>query len=186
MNTAISSTWGKGITIERSHQKLIEEAPSPVLTTKQRKVIGKYALKLAKEVNYTSAGTIEFLMDKNKDFYFMEMNTRVQVEHPVTELIMGVDIIKEQIKIAAGERLSIKKDVLEPRGHAIECRINAENPDNGFRPSPGTITTYHVPGGPGVRVEPISTKGIRCLPFTIPCWRKLSSMPRPARRPFSG
>jgi acetyl-CoA carboxylase biotin carboxylase subunit len=141
-------------TIQRSHQKLIEEAPSSVLTARQRKRIGKYALKLAKEVGYTSAGTIEFLMDKGGDFYFMEMNTRVQVEHPVTEATMGVDIIKEQIKIAAGERLSVAKTILVPRGHAIECRINAENPEDGFRPSPGTITTYHVPGGPGVRVVP--------------------------------
>jgi acetyl-CoA carboxylase biotin carboxylase subunit len=152
-------------TIQRSHQKLIEEAPSPALNAKQRKKIGKYALKLAKEVKYTSAGTIEFLMDKEGDFYFMEMNTRVQVEHPVTELIMGVDIIKEQIRVAAGERLSIVKDFLEPRGHAIECRINAENPADGFRPSPGLITTYHVPGGPGVRVDTHLYQGYRVPPF---------------------
>jgi acetyl-CoA carboxylase biotin carboxylase subunit len=144
---------------------LIEEAPSPVLNAKQRKKIGKYALKLAKEVKYTSAGTIEFLMDKEGEFYFMEMNTRVQVEHPVTELIMGVDIIKEQIRISAGERLSIVKDYLEPRGHAIECRINAENPADGFRPSPGLITTYHVPGGPGVRVDTHLYQGYRVPPY---------------------
>jgi len=152
-------------TIQRSHQKLIEEAPSPVLNAKMRKKIGKYALKLAKEVKYTSAGTIEFLMDKEGEFYFMEMNTRVQVEHPVTELIMGVDIIKEQIRVAAGERLSIVKDILEPRGHAIECRINAENPADGFRPSPGLITTYHVPGGPGVRVDTHLYQGYRVPPY---------------------
>ncbi len=152
-------------TIQRSHQKLIEEAPSPLLNAKQRKKIGKYALKLAKQVKYTSAGTIEFLMDKEGDFYFMEMNTRVQVEHPVTELIMGVDIIKEQIRVAAGERLSIVKDILEPRGHAIECRINAENPADGFRPSPGLITTYHVPGGPGVRVDTHLYQGYRVPPY---------------------
>ena len=140
-------------TIQRSHQKLIEEAPSPALTARQRRRLGKYALKLAKEVDYTSAGTIEFLMDKRGNFFFMEMNTRVQVEHPVTEIILGLDLVKEQIRIAAGERLSIDKDKLTPRGHAIECRINAENPEDGFRPSPGTITTYHVPGGPGVRVD---------------------------------
>lgn len=104
-------------------------------------------------------------MDKEGDFYFMEMNTRVQVEHPVTELIMGVDIIKEQIRVAAGERLSIVKDFLEPRGHAIECRINAENPADGFRPSPGLITTYHVPGGPGVRVDTHLYQGYRVPPF---------------------
>lgn len=152
-------------TIQRSHQKLIEEAPSPVLSARQRKIVGKYALKLAKLVKYTSAGTIEFLLDKHGDFYFMEMNTRVQVEHPVTELIMGVDIIKEQIKIAAGEALTFRKDVLEPRGHAIECRINAENPDDGFRPSPGTITTYHVPGGPGVRVDTHLYQGYKVPPY---------------------
>ncbi|HVZ79598.1 MAG TPA: acetyl-CoA carboxylase biotin carboxylase subunit [bacterium] len=152
-------------TIQRNHQKLIEEAPSSALTDKMRKKLGKYALKLAKEVKYTSAGTIEFLMDKHGDFYFMEMNTRVQVEHPVTELTTGIDIIKEQIKIAAGERLSIKKDVLEPRGHAIECRINAENPDDGFRPSPGTVTTYHVPGGPGVRVDTHLYQGYKIPPY---------------------
>ena len=152
-------------TIQRNHQKLIEEAPSQVLSSRQRKKIGKYALKLAKQVKYTSAGTIEFLMDKHSDFYFMEMNTRVQVEHPVTELIMGVDIIKEQIKIAAGERLSITKDILEPRGHAIECRINAENPEDNFRPSPGTITTYHVPGGPGVRVDTHLYQGYKVPPY---------------------
>jgi acetyl-CoA carboxylase biotin carboxylase subunit len=152
-------------TIQRSHQKLIEEAPSPVLTAKQRKKIGKFALKLAKEVKYTSAGTIEFLMDKHGDFYFMEMNTRVQVEHPVTELTTGIDIIQEQIKIAAGEKLSVGKDILEPRGHAIECRINAENPDDNFRPSPGTVTTYHVPGGPGVRVDTHLYQGYKVPPY---------------------
>ncbi len=152
-------------TIQRSHQKLIEEAPSSILTAKQRRKVGKYALKLAKEVKYSSAGTIEFLMDKHGDFYFMEMNTRVQVEHPVTELTTGVDIIKEQIKIAAGEKLSVSKDILAPRGHAIECRINAENPEDNFRPSPGVITTYHVPGGPGVRVDTHLYQGYKVPPY---------------------
>ncbi len=152
-------------TIQRSHQKLIEEAPSSILTAKQRRKVGKYALKLAKEVKYSSAGTIEFLMDKHGDFYFMEMNTRVQVEHPVTELTTGVDIIKEQIKIASGEKLSVSKDTLEPRGHAIECRINAENPEDNFRPSPGVITTYHVPGGPGVRVDTHLYQGYKVPPY---------------------
>ncbi len=152
-------------TIQRSHQKLIEEAPSGVLTPKQRKAVGKYALRLAKEVKYSSAGTIEFLLNKEGEFYFMEMNTRVQVEHPVTEQIMGVDIIKEQIRVAAGEKLSIPKTEMEPRGHAIECRINAENPDDNFRPSPGTITTYHVPGGPGVRVDTHLYQGYKVPPY---------------------
>jgi acetyl-CoA carboxylase biotin carboxylase subunit len=151
-------------TIQRSHQKLIEEAPSGVITSKQRKLVGKYALKLAKEVKYSSAGTIEFLLTKTGDFYFMEMNTRVQVEHPVTEQVMGVDIIQEQIRVAAGEKLSIKAE-MEPRGHAIECRINAENPEDNFRPSPGTITTYHVPGGPGVRVDTHLYQGYKVPPY---------------------
>ena len=152
-------------TIQRSHQKLIEEAPSGVLSPKQRKIVGKYAIKLAKEVKYSSAGTIEFLLTKDGNFYFMEMNTRVQVEHPVTEQVMGVDIIKEQIKVAAGEKLSFDKMDMEPRGHAIECRINAENPEDNFRPSPGTITTYHVPGGPGVRVDTHLYQGYKVPPY---------------------
>jgi acetyl-CoA carboxylase biotin carboxylase subunit len=152
-------------TIQRSHQKLIEEAPSGVITAKQRKLVGKYALKLAKEVKYSSAGTIEFLLTKTGDFNFMEMNTRVQVEHPVTEQVMGVDIIQEQIRVAAGEKLSIPKTEMEPRGHAIECRINAENPEDNFRPSPGTITTYHVPGGPGVRVDTHLYQGYKVPPY---------------------
>ena len=152
-------------TIQRSHQKLIEEAPSGVLSPKQRRIVGKYALKLAKEVKYSSAGTIEFLLTKDGNFYFMEMNTRVQVEHPVTEEVMGVDIIQEQIRVAAGEKLSIPKSEMEPRGHAIECRINAENPEDNFRPSPGTITTYHVPGGPGVRVDTHLYQGYKVPPY---------------------
>jgi acetyl-CoA carboxylase biotin carboxylase subunit len=152
-------------TIQRSHQKLIEEAPSGVLSAKQRKIVGKHALRLAKEVKYSSAGTIEFLLNKDGDFYFMEMNTRVQVEHPVTEMIMGVDIIKEQIRVAAGEKLSIPKAEMEPRGHAIECRINAENPEDNFRPSPGTVTNYHVPGGPGVRVDSHLYQGYKVPPY---------------------
>jgi acetyl-CoA carboxylase biotin carboxylase subunit len=127
--------------------------------------VGKYALKLAKEVKYSSAGTIEFLLTKDGNFYFMEMNTRVQVEHPVTEEVMGVDIIQEQIRVAAGEKLSIPKSEMEPRGHAIECRINAENPEDNFRPSPGTITTYHVPGGPGVRVDTHLYQGYKVPPY---------------------
>jgi acetyl-CoA carboxylase, biotin carboxylase subunit len=161
----IISLGERDCTIQRSHQKLIEEAPSTVLTARQRRHLTKYALKLAKEVRYTSAGTIEFLMDKRGNFFFMEMNTRVQVEHPVTELILGVDLIKEQIRIASGERLSIDKDKLTPRGHAIECRINAENPEDGFKPSPGTITTYHVPGGPGVRVDTHLFQGYVVPPY---------------------
>jgi acetyl-CoA carboxylase biotin carboxylase subunit len=152
-------------TIQRNHQKLIEEAPSPALTDRQRSAVGKYAIRLAKAVRYSSAGTLEFLLDKHNDFYFMEMNTRIQVEHPVTEAVMGVDIMKEQIRAAAGEKLSITKPVLEPRGHAIECRINAEDPDHGFRPSPGLITNLHIPGGPGIRVDSHLFQGYRVPPY---------------------
>ncbi len=152
-------------TIQRSHQKLLEEAPSPAISARQRKLIGKYALKLAKLVRYSSAGTIEFLMDKNGDFFFMEMNTRIQVEHPVTEAVMGVDIMKDQIRVAAGEKLDYPKAFLEPRGHSIECRINAEDPEHGFRPSPGTITSLHMPGGPGIRVDSHLFQGYKVPPY---------------------
>lgn len=135
--------------IQRRHQKVIEEAPCPVLTDELRHFVGERAVSLAKEVNYQSLGTAEFLYE-NGNFYFMEMNTRVQVEHPVTEMVTGLDLIKEQIKIALGERLSFTK--VPSRGHSIECRINAEDPQT-FAPWPGKITAYHQPGGPGVRVD---------------------------------
>ncbi|KAA3663330.1 MAG: acetyl-CoA carboxylase biotin carboxylase subunit [Calditrichaeota bacterium] len=138
--------------IQRKHQKLIEESPSPVVTEALREEMCAAAVRGAKEVNYQSAGTIEFLFQDNK-YYFMEMNTRIQVEHPVTETVFDIDLIKEQILVAAGEKLSFHSDQLKLRGHSIECRINAEDPDNGFRPSPGKIDTFHVPGGPGVRVD---------------------------------
>jgi len=140
-------------TIQRRHQKLLEESPSPVLNHKTRKEIGQVAVKIAKEIGYINAGTIEFLMDKSGHFYFMEMNTRIQVEHPVTETVTGIDIVKEQLRIAAGEDLGYGQSDIEIRGCAIECRINAEDPAKGFIPSPGKITKYHVPGGPGVRVD---------------------------------
>ncbi len=138
--------------IQRKHQKLIEESPSPVVSQKIRRSMINAAIKGAKLVNYKSAGTIEFLLDSDGKFYFMEMNTRIQVEHPVTEMVTGIDLLKEQIKVAAGEKLSVPKE-LKLRGHAIECRINAEDPENNFRPSPGTITYFHTPGGPGIRVD---------------------------------
>lgn len=137
--------------VQRRHQKLIEESPSPVVDEALREAIGSAAVKGAKSVNYLGAGTIEFLLDKNKNFYFMEMNTRIQVEHPVTELVTGTDLIKEQIRVASGQKLSIKKAKLS--GHAIECRINAEDPNHDFRPSPGKITSLHFPGGNGIRVD---------------------------------
>lgn len=137
--------------IQRRHQKLIEEAPSPFITPELRKEMGEAAIKGAKAVNYEGAGTIEFLVDKHRNFYFMEMNTRIQVEHPVTEEVINFDLIKEQINVAAGIPISGKN--YEPTMHAIECRINAEDPFNNFRPSPGKITNFHCPGGHGVRVD---------------------------------
>jgi len=137
--------------IQRRHQKLVEESPSPFMTPELRKAMGDAAIKAAKAINYESVGTIEFLVDKHRNFYFMEMNTRIQVEHCVTEEVVSFDLIKEQIKIAMGERISGQN--YEPMMHAIECRINAEDPYNDFRPSPGKITTLHTPGGHGVRVD---------------------------------
>ncbi len=137
--------------IQRRHQKLVEEAPSPFMTPELRKKMGEAAIKGAQAVNYEGAGTIEFLVDKHKNFYFMEMNTRIQVEHPVTEEVINFDLIKEQIKVAAGIPISGKN--YEPTMHSIECRINAEDPFNNFRPSPGKITNFHAPGGHGVRVD---------------------------------
>ncbi len=137
--------------IQRRHQKLVEESPSPFMTEKLRKRMGEAAIKGAKAVKYEGAGTVEFLVDKNRNFYFMEMNTRIQVEHPVTEEVINFDLIKEQIKVAAGIPISGKN--YEPMLHAIECRINAEDPFNNFRPSPGKITNFHSPGGHGVRID---------------------------------
>ena len=139
--------------IQRRHQKLLEEAPSPALTQKLRDQMGHAAVAAAKSINYTGAGTVEFLLDKSGKFYFMEMNTRIQVEHPVTEMITGLDLIAEQIRIAQGEKLQIKQNQVILSGHAIECRINAEDPDRNFRPHPGTISGYLPPGGPGVRMD---------------------------------
>jgi len=138
-------------TIQRRNQKLIEETPSPFITDEVREAMGAAAVKGAKSVHYEGAGTVEFIVDKNRNFYFMEMNTRIQVEHPVTEQVTDVDLIREQIKIADGRRIKVKK--VRSEGHSIECRINAEDPDNKFAPSPGKITTFHIPGGFGVRVD---------------------------------
>jgi acetyl-CoA carboxylase biotin carboxylase subunit len=138
--------------IQRRHQKLIEESPSPALSDKVRKKMGSVVVDAAKAVQYTNAGTFEFLMDADGRFYYMETNTRLQVEHPVTEMVTGIDIVKEQIRIAAGERLSFKQSEVTFTGHSIECRVNAEDPET-FAPSPGTIHAFSVPGGPGVRVD---------------------------------
>ncbi|GHC47182.1 acetyl-CoA carboxylase biotin carboxylase subunit [Roseibacillus persicicus] len=139
--------------MQRRNQKIIEECPSPLLTPKLREKMGKASVDLISAIGYENAGTIEYLVDEDENFYFMEMNTRIQVEHPVTEEVMGCELIKEQIRIAAGEALSDHVRNAEPRGHSIECRINAEDPYNGFRPSPGTIDLWYAPGGKGVRVD---------------------------------
>ena len=139
--------------IQRRHQKVLEEAPCSVISPELRKKMGETAVRAAKSVGYENAGTIEFLLDKDRNFYFMEMNTRIQVEHPVTEMVSGIDLIKEQIRVAAGEPLSVTQDQVEIKGHAIECRINAENPEKHFMPCPGLIRTVHLPGGNGVRVD---------------------------------
>lgn len=139
--------------IQRRHQKLIEESPSPVVDQNMREKIGKIAVQAAKAVNYSSAGTVEFLLDKDENFYFMEMNTRIQVEHPVTEMVTGIDILKEQVELACGKKLPEWLKKFKLRGHAIECRINAEDPFKSFRPSPGKITSFHAPGGPGTRMD---------------------------------
>ncbi len=149
--------------IQRRHQKIIEETPSTIVDDKLRNKMGETAIKVAKTFGYTNCGTVEFLVDKNKNFYFMEMNTRIQVEHPITEMRTGLDIVKEQIKISAGEKLKFKQKEIEFRGHAIECRINAENANNNFMPCPGKIQGLNLPGGNGIRVDTAVYEG-----YTIP------------------
>jgi acetyl-CoA carboxylase, biotin carboxylase subunit len=151
--------------IQRRHQKLVEEAPSPALTPELRKAMGDAAVKAAEAIDYVGAGTVEFLLDEDGSFYFIEMNTRIQVEHPVTEVTTGFDLVKEQILVAAGEPLSFPKEPAVLRGHAIEFRINAEDPERNFQPSPGTITTFHPPGGPGVRLDTHVYAGYRVPPY---------------------
>ena len=151
--------------IQRNHQKMIEESPSAAVSEKLRNQMGKAAVKAAKAAHYVNAGTIEFLLEKNGNFYFMEMNTRIQVEHPVTEWVTGLDLVKEQIRIASGEALSVTQKDVKIQGHAIECRINAENPRKNFRPSPGTITALHLPGGQGIRVDTGIYTGYRIPPY---------------------
>lgn len=151
--------------LQRRNQKVLEEAPSAMMTEELRKKMGETAVKAAKAVNYKNAGTIEFLLDKYGNYYFMEMNTRIQVEHPVTEMVTGIDLIKEQIRIAAGEKLKLTQKDVKLNGHAIECRINAEDPSKGFRPSPGRIENIHVPGGPGVRLDSAAYRGYVIPPY---------------------
>lgn len=150
--------------IQRRHQKLIEEAPSPVVDDDLRERMGEAAIRLAKASNYVNAATVEFLVDRDLNFYFMEMNTRVQVEHPVTELVTGIDIVREQLRIAGGAELGYTQDDITIEGHAIECRVNAEDPSHGFRPSPGRVGLWVPPGGPGVRVDSQLFSGYRIPP----------------------
>ena len=149
--------------MQRRHQKVIEEAPAPGITEEQRNMIGARCVKACQEIGYRSAGTFEFLFEDG-EFYFIEMNTRLQVEHPVTELITGVDLVREQLRVAAGEKLSIRQEDIKIQGHAIECRINAEDPKT-FMPSPGLITLYHAPGGPGVRIDSHIYSGYKVPPY---------------------
>ena len=149
--------------LQRRHQKVMEEAPAPGITPRMRTRIGERCADACKKINYRGAGTFEFLFDDG-EFYFIEMNTRVQVEHPVTEMVTGVDIVQEQIRVAAGEKLKHRQRDIEVRGHAIECRINAEDPFN-FTPSPGKITSYHPPGGPGIRVDSHAYHGYFVPPY---------------------
>ena len=151
--------------IQRRHQKLLEESPSPAVDHKLRKRLGELAVKGAKSVNYTSVGTVEFLLDQKNNFYFMEMNTRIQVEHPVTEEVTGIDLIKEQIRLAMGERLHLQQDNIHFNGAAIECRINAEDFENNFMPCPGRIETLNLPGGPGVRIDTHIYQGYEVSPY---------------------
>ncbi|MHC4281222.1 MAG: acetyl-CoA carboxylase biotin carboxylase subunit, partial [Planctomycetota bacterium] len=145
--------YERDCTIQRRHQKMIEESPCPILNERTREQLCQAALKIIEEADYTNAATVEFLLDKNKNFYFIEANTRIQVEHPVTEMVTGYDLIKLQLQIASGEKLGLKQRDIEHIGTAIECRINAEDPENDFAPSPGLIEKYIIPGGPGVRVD---------------------------------
>lgn len=147
--------------IQRRHQKMIEEAPSTAINDKLRKEMGEIAIRAAKAANYCNAGTIEFILDQDNNYYFIEMNTRIQVEHAVTEMITGINLIREQIKIADGEKLSFKQEDIKFAGHSIECRINAEDPSNNFMPSPGIVTSFHMPGGNGVRIDSALYAGYR-------------------------
>lgn len=151
--------------MQRRNQKVLEETPSPIMTPELREKMGRAAVTAARVCGYTNAGTIEFLVDSGRRFYFMEMNTRIQVEHPITEAVTGIDLVKHQIKIADGERLPFTQKDISLTGHSIECRINAENPDFNFRPSPGQITALHIPGGPGIRVDSSVYQGYTIPPY---------------------
>ncbi len=151
--------------MQRRNQKILEECPSPIVSPELREKMGKAAVTAAEQCGYYNAGTIEFLVDENRDFYFMEMNTRIQVEHPITEEVTGFDLVKAQIEIASGMELDVKQEDIVLRGHAIECRINAENPEQNFRPSPGTINALYIPGGPGIRIDGAVYQGYTITPY---------------------
>src|SRR5262249_12523947 len=153
--------WERDCSLQRRHQKLVEESPAPGLPPKVRQEICAAAVRLIKTAGYYNAGTCEFLVDRDNKFFFIEVNARIQVEHPVTELVTGVDLVREQIRIAAGQKLRFSQEQLPHRGVAIECRINAEDPAAGFRPSPGLITRWQPPGGPGVRIDSHAVAGYR-------------------------
>lgn len=168
----IADTYGNTIylgdrdcSMQRRNQKILEECPSPIVSQELREKMGKAAVTAAEQCGYYNAGTIEFLVDENRDFYFMEMNTRIQVEHPITEEVTGFDLVKAQIEIASGMALNVKQEDIKLRGHAIECRINAENPEQNFRPSPGTINALYVPGGPGIRIDGAVYQGYTITPY---------------------
>ncbi len=170
-------------TIQRRHQKLVEETPSPAVDEELRARIGRIAVDAARAVDYRGAGTIEGLLSREGEYFFLEMNTRIQVEHTVTELATGLDLVREQVLIAAGEPLSVAQEDVVLRGHAIECRVNAEDPATGFLPSPGRITHYREPAGPGVRVDSGVEAGAEILPLYDPMVAKLD---RPRARPRAG
>jgi acetyl-CoA carboxylase biotin carboxylase subunit len=155
--------YERDCTIQRRHQKMIEESPCPVLDERTREKLCQAAIRIIKKANYSSAATVEFLLDKNKKFYFIEVNTRIQVEHPVSELVTDTDLIKLQLKVAAGKSIGLKQRDIKHTGHSIECRINAEDPENNFAPSPGKITKFIPPGGPGIRVDTHVHQG-----YTVP------------------
>jgi len=162
-NGTIIALGERDCTVQRRHQKLLEESPSPVVDPGLRKKLINAAIKGANQIGYVGAGTVEFLLDSDGSFYFMEMNTRIQVEHPVTEMVHGIDLLREQILVADGSKIPFDQDDLPIKGHSIECRINAEDPASGFLPSPGTISSFHIPGGPGVRVDTHAY-----MPYVIP------------------
>ena len=156
--------WERDCSLQRRHQKLVEESPSPTLKNKTREALCGAAVRLVKAASYTNAGTVEFLVDSDQNFFILEVNARIQVEHPVTECVTGIDLIKQQLRIAAGERLAFKQEDIRPNGHAIECRINAEDPARNFAPSPGIIESFRPPGGPGVRLDSHAYAGYRIPP----------------------